>query len=240
MKAALFLLLPLVFLAISLPAQSAPPPAAASHFDAAAIRSEFEELFSASPIYQAIRKNLPEAYEEFFQSYLAAKRSGADDLQVAGFINSIRNEYLKQSSDESVLAFFRYTVDVGSDILNKDPDAAFAYIFGGDPDAYAEYLDFTLEQKNLGRLYERILSTRAGANLDSLDREQAEAGMDYVNVLLHLKHGKDFSLLSKETAALTPAERRRVCVVYLDMFNEIFALAPATRDNVLRSFTVRM
>ncbi len=239
MKIVLSILLLMLFVPCSFPAYGAPA-AAADPADATAARVEFEELFAQSPIYQAIRVNLPESYEDFFQTYLAARRSGTDEIPVAAYINSVRNTYLKQSSDESVLAFFRYTVEVGSDILAKDPEAAYAYLFGGNPDAYAKYIDYAVEQKKLGELYDRILSTRSRKNLQALDAGKAEEGMDFVNVLLMCKYGEAFYLLTKDNTTLGAEDRQRLCVIYLDMFNEIFQLAPATRSHLLRSFTARM
>jgi hypothetical protein len=236
MKKIFFTLLLMVLTALPLPASSS----AASEVEAATVRAEFDEHFSEVKVYRVIQKHLPEAYENFFQSYLAARKSGSKDPGIAAFVTSIRNKYLKQSCDESILSFFRYTIDTGRDLFAKSPEAAFSYIFGGDPGAYEKYLDFALEQEKLGKLIEQMLSTRAAEHQQSIDRGEVDAGLDYVYVLLYYKHGKNFSLLTRNSSDLTTDERHQLCAIYLDMYEEIFNLVPTTRSNVLRSMAMRM
>jgi hypothetical protein len=209
-------------------------------FDTAAIRAEFDALFAESPIYSAIRKHLPEEYETFFNTYLAAKRMGAEEIDIAGFIASIRNTYLKQSCDESILEFFRYTAATGRDLLAKDPEAAFSYLIGGDSDTYEKHLDFAGQQKDLGRLFDRMLSTASPENVADLNRTEVDSGLDYVYVLLYYKHGENFSLLTRNTGKLSNTERQQLLAIYLDMYEEIFDLVPTTRSNVLRSMAMKM
>jgi hypothetical protein len=232
----------LLMLLLFLPHQalSASAPAGSDSLDPGAIRAEFEELFGGIQIYEVIRKNLPEAYEQFFQSYLAGKRSGGQVPGVAGFVNTIRNTYLKQSCDESIFDFFRYTIDTGRNLYAKSLGAALAYIFGGDPGAYEKYLDLTLEQEKLGRLLEQMLSTRAAEDHLRIDHAAVDSGLDYVYVLLYYKHGKSFSLLTRNSSSLTGEERHQLCAIYLDMYEEILNLVPVTRSKVLRSMAMNM
>jgi hypothetical protein len=240
MKKNFFSLLLMLLIVMPHSASSSPSAAANEPLETAAIRAEFDELFGEVQIYKVIRKHLPEAYENFFQSYLAAKRTDSKEIGIAGFVNSIRNAYLKQACDESILGFFRYTIDTGRELFTKDPDAAFSYFFGGDPVAYEKYLDFALEQKKLGQLLEQMLSTRAAENSQKIDRAQVDSGLDYVYVLLYYKYGENFSLLTRDSRDMTTDERHQLCAIYLDMYEEILNLVPTTRNSVLRSMALNM
>jgi hypothetical protein len=230
----------LVLVSLPHPALSSHPQDAGDALEPATIRAEFDNLFGEVQIYQTIQKHLPDAYEDFFQSYLAARRSGRTDLGVAGFVSAIRNTYLKQSCDESVLDFFRYTSEIGRNLFAKDPEAAFAYMFGGDPSTYEKHLDLALEQQKMGAMFERMLASRAVENSQQLDRAEVDAGLDYVYVLLYYKHGKNFSLLTRSAGTMDSAERRQLLAIHLDMYEEIFNLVPTTRSNVLRSMAMKM
>jgi hypothetical protein len=239
MKENFLSLLLMAFLLTPHPALASPPVVATNGVDAAINRAEFDELFGESEIYRVIRKHLPEDYENFYQAFLAGRSSGKD-LGIAGFVNSIRSVYLKQSCDESILKFFRYSTDTGRELLAKDPEAAFSYIFGGSQVAYEEHLDLAVEQERLGQLLDQMLSSRAAESSRSIDRAEVESGLDYVYVLLYYKHGKNFSLLTRNSSSLTAEERAQLSAIYLDMFEEIFSLAPATRRNVLRSMAMKL
>lgn len=237
MKKIFFILFLLMLFNLPHPALSSPAGESLEH---ATVRAEFNELFGEVKIYQVIQQYLPEVYEEFFQTYLAAKKSGGKEIDIAGFIASIRHTYLKQACDESIFDFFRYTAATGRDLLAKDPEAAFAYLFGGTPSAYEKYLDFAGQQKELGRLFDRMLATAAPENFQDLDRAEVEAGLDYVYVLLYYKHGKSFSLLTRNVSSLNTDERHQLLTIYLDMYEEIFNLIPTTRSNVLRSMAMKI
>jgi hypothetical protein len=240
MKKIFSALLLLLLVSLPHPALSSHPQEVGNDLEPAAIRAEFDKLFGEVQIYQVIQKHLPEVYEGFFQSYLAARRSGRTDLGVAGFVSTIRNTYLKQSCDESVLDFFRYTSETGRDLFAKDPEAAFAYIFGGDPAAYEKHLDLALEQQKIGGMFERMLTSRAVENSPQPDRAEVDAGLDYVWALLYYKHGKNFTLLTRKASSLNTEERHQLLAIYLDMYEEIFNLVPTTRSNVLRSMAMKM
>jgi hypothetical protein len=211
---------------------------------ASEVRQEFDSVFGSEKIYQAIRKHLPEQYEELFQSYLAAKE--ADDNEsfrkhLPAYINRIRNSYLKESSDQAILEFYRHTTSNGRRIFQQDPDAAFAYIFGGDPNRYADYVDFEGEMTALGGLFELLLASRARENLAAMDQDEVDNGMTLVFLGLYYRHGDNIQLLqSNPPAQLTASERSSLCAMYLDMYDEIFRLEPPTRNHVLRSLVMNM
>jgi hypothetical protein len=240
MKENFLSLLFMAFLLTPHPALASPSPVATDGVDAALIRAEFDDMFGESEIYRVIRKHLPVDYENFYQAYLADRNSGRKDIGIADFVNSIRSAYLKQACDESILGFFRYSIDKGRELLAKDPEAAFSYMFGGSQVAYEEHLDLAVEQERLGQLLDQMLSSRAAENSRSIDRAEVESGLDYVYVLLYYKHGKNFSLLTRNSSSLTAEERHQLSAIYLDMFEEIFILAPTTRRNVLRSMAMKL
>jgi hypothetical protein len=203
-------------------------------------RQEFEELFSNIKICEVIKKYLPHEYEKLFQSFLSAKNNKEKDFQISNYINSIRNEHLKKSSDKSIFKFFSHIVNTGRNIFVEDPDAAFSYLFGGDPASYAEFINMDTEMEKVGELFHQLLSSSSPDNMGSVDQEEVENGMNFVFLMLHYKHGESLSLLNKEYVRLNSEERHHLCNIYLDMYEEVLNLAPSTRNNVLRSFAMRM
>lgn len=206
------------------------------------IRHEFENLFGRIKIYQVIRKYLPESYEEMYRSYATAKRSNKmEEFKASSFINSIRNAHLKQSSDQSILEFYRHIIVTGREIFRRDPEAAFSYIFGGSPSDYSQYVDFQGELESLGEIFDHLLSSCKSENLQAIDKDEADNGLTLVFINLHYKYGEKLSILqSKDYSLLSKDEKNHLCDIYLYMHEQIFNLEPPTRNYVLRSFAMNL
>ncbi|MBE0598603.1 MAG: hypothetical protein IH614_15175 [Desulfuromonadales bacterium] len=205
------------------------------------IRQEFEASFGPIKLYKAIKIHLPEQYEELFRSYEKAKR--ADDmgeLKLASFINSIRRTHLQQSSDQAILAFYDHIVRTGRQILQQDPEAAFSYLFGGNPGSYASYVDYETELEFLGDLFDRILASSRPENALAIDRQDVEITLNMIYLGLFQKHGEPFFLLHGDRSQLSSSERYQLCDIYLGMHEEIFQLPSPSRGHVLRSFAMRL
>lgn len=228
-----------LFFLISMPAAHANE---ISNFDSTAIRQEFDSLFGQVKIYQAIKKYLPHHYEELFRSYEAAKRSNnMGEFKLSRFINSIRSSYLKQSSDQTILDFYRHIIHNGRTLLSRDTDAAFAYLFGGNSGSYSAYVDYQTELDFLGELFERILATSQPENATAIDREDVEVTLNMIYLDLYQRFGEQLFLLHHpDHSQLNPTERYQLCDIYLCMHEEIFNLGHPTRDYVLRSFAMKL
>jgi hypothetical protein len=199
---------------------------------------EAERQIREIPFYKELSLHDPEAYQRIKTIVQEAVRSGDSQAKIsqriADVIGGIFPRYLPKASDDSVVAFASATVHLLENLDHANPDACYASLFPhkyGEPGMAQKYTDLNTQ--------ERILDTMKDIVESAINNPQPEPDRNKSEELLHpiietmaKKYGSDVTLL--QGTARDSSERKKVCEMSSEMFEQIGSLPKADASMILR------
>jgi len=191
------------------------------------------------PFYKTLSVSDPAAYQRVKVILLEGVRSGEPTqktaLRIADALQEILPRYIPRASDDSVVAFANVMIHDLDELDRTNGDACYGFMY---PHKYAgaglasEYLDSESRQKDLDVLFQ-VVETAAKHPQAEPSPEASDELLKPIETGLYQKYGKDLMLF--QGVARDSAERKKVCDISLDMFQQIAALPKADASMVLRT-----
>lgn len=191
------------------------------------------------PFYKTLSVSDPAAYQRVKGILLDGVRSGEPTdktaLRIADALQEILPRYMPRASDDAVVAFANVMIHDLDELDRTNGDACYGFLY---PHKYsgagfaAKYLDSKSKEADLDVLFQ-VVET-------AIKRPQAEPSPEASNqllkpiqVALFQKYGRDLMLF--QGVARDSAERKKVCDISLNMFQQIAALPKTDASMVLRT-----
>jgi len=202
-------------------------------------RWEVNTQMNDIPFYKTLSASDPATYQRVKGILLDGVRSGEPTektaLRIADGLQEILPRYMPRASDDAVVAFATVMIHDLEELDRTNGDACYSFLYPhkyADAGLAAKYHGGNSEEKELDVLFQVVES--------AVKHPQPEPSPEASNKLLkpiqanlYQKYGR--GLLLFQGVARDSAERKKVCDISLDMFQQIAALPKADASMVLRS-----
>src|SRR5271166_5628361 len=192
---------------------------------------ELKREIRAMPFYKELAVYDPVTYQQVEALTIEATRGGEvkqkADLKIADQLIVILPRYLPNASDESVIAFARFTVTSMGGLDRSNPDACYSYLYphkSGEAGSATEYPSPEAGDETL-QLLENIILSAVKNPQQTPDGMKSNELLQPILINLGKKYGSDLSIL--QGRARDSSERKKVCEMVTEMYREILALTPA-------------
>lgn len=190
------------------------------------------------PFYKTLSVSDPPAYQRVKAILLDGVRSGEPTgktaLRIADALQEILPRYMPKASDDSVVAFANVMIHDLDALDRTNGDACYGFLY---PHKYsgagfaAKYLDSKSKEADLDVLFQ-VVETAIKHPQAAPSPEASNELLKPIQITLYQKYGKDLMLF--HGVARDSAERKKVCDISLDMFQQIAELPKADASMVLR------
>jgi hypothetical protein len=191
------------------------------------------------PFYKELAVHDPVTYQQVEALTIEATRDPEvkrnTDLKIADQLIVILPRYLPKASDESVIAFARFTVTSMGGLDRTSSDACYSYLYphkSGEAGSGTEYPSPEAGDETL-QLLQNVVLSAAKKPQQVPDGMKSNELLQPILINLGKKYGSDLSIL--QGTARDSSERKKVCEMVTEMYREILARPPADASTVLRS-----
>jgi hypothetical protein len=186
-------------------------------------------------LFRTIRKHEPEMYARLEREYKAALKAGDKDAFMQSAISEVgtlAQKHLPKASNKSVNDFMGHAVVQLKELQRKPGDACYRFLFpkvSGPADL--SVLPKSMVDANATYL-EAVLVSAIERPQEMPSESQSMQTLQPILMRLANSYGQDLQLLARPGGS--GVERRRVCEISIDLYDQILALPADESANVLR------
>lgn len=186
-------------------------------------------------LFVTIRKYEPEMYARLEREYKAAQKAGTKEafMQTAiAEVGTLAQRHMPKASNKSVNDFMGHAIVQLKELQRKPGDACYRFLFpkvSGPADL--SVLPKSMVDANATYL-EAVLVSAIERPQGIPSEEQSMRVLQPILVRLASTYGQDLQMLARPVRS--DVERRRVCEISIDLYDQILALPGEDSGNVLR------
>jgi hypothetical protein len=188
------------------------------------------------PLYRAIKKYEPAMYERLDTSFKTAVREGNQTVfmqSAMAEVAQLAQKNMASASNDSVHGFMKHAVVQLKELQRKPGDACFRFLFPqvSGPAELSNLLPQDMIEKNLTYLEAILVSAKEKPQQPP---NESESMQKLQPILVHMSqtYGQDMGMLANP--ASPNIDRRRVCEISVELYDQILMLPKDDGADVLR------
>lgn len=201
------------------------------------IEYQADKALSQTAAFEQIKRWDPEAYAQMKRAAVSSMRRGESPARLQGGVRAVVagvvKKYIPHASDEALLDYLRITMEEVAQVNAKDPDAAYAMLFGNDMNFdMTKYVDEKTQQRDVAALAE-IIRTGVAKEAGYQNNERATRLLQNLVQQFRSDVGADAELLALAVQG-GGGDKRRTVDMTIELYRRVLAMRTDQAAQVFR------